>query len=77
MEIDDNKQLKPLDQLTITKIQMKNERILDSASSSSFFLYKYSYLLLFSLCCSFHISFYVFLTFIFHITQISTVMFNF
>jgi len=33
IEIDDNKQLQPLDQLTITKIQMKNERILDSSSS--------------------------------------------
>jgi len=36
MEIDDNKQLKPLDELTATKIQMKNERILDSSSFSFF-----------------------------------------
>jgi hypothetical protein len=32
MEIDDNKQLKLFDQLTATKIQMRSESILDSAS---------------------------------------------
>jgi hypothetical protein len=36
MEIDDNKQLKPLDESTATKIQMIQERILDSSSFSFF-----------------------------------------
>ena len=59
MEIDDQQQLKPLDHLTIKKIEMKTERILDSSSLSFFHanIHIY-YFLLFAVLFFSHFLFY-------------------